>query len=95
MPGTPSAVVSTAEPVAGTAYPDHPAPKDRRAAQSWLAAARRHGRAFFVAAGLADVLAAAATLFGCWNIATLIVAGIGPGRPGGLGGAIVGSHSAP
>jgi ATP-binding cassette, subfamily C, bacterial CydD len=55
-----------------------------------LAAARRHGRAPFAAAGLADVLAAGGVVLGCWNIATLIVAGIGSRHHGGLGGAIAG-----
>ncbi|MDT4932908.1 MAG: hypothetical protein QOK11_800, partial [Pseudonocardiales bacterium] len=77
MPGTPNAVVRGAEPVAGTPYPDRAAAKSRRAARGWLAAARRHGRAPFAAAGLADVLAAGGVVLGCWNIATLIVAGIG------------------
>jgi ATP-binding cassette subfamily C protein CydD len=90
MPGTLNAAVSRAETVAITAYPDEAATKARRAARSWLAAARGHSRALFVAAGVADVVAAAATVLGCWNIATLIVAGIGPRRAGGLGGAIVG-----
>ncbi|MDQ1739992.1 MAG: ATP-binding cassette, subfamily bacterial CydD, partial [Pseudonocardiales bacterium] len=90
MPGTPSAVASRAGPIATTPYPDHAAASARRAARSWLAVARQHGRALFVAAGLADVLAAAGTVLGCWNIATLIVAGIGPRHSGGLDGAIVG-----
>src|SRR5882757_561232 len=74
MPATQTA----AEPVAVAAHPDQAA-TGRRAARSWLAAARQHGRAYFVAAGLADVLAAAGTVLGCWNIATLIVAWVGPG----------------
>jgi ATP-binding cassette subfamily C protein CydD len=90
MPGTPNAVVSRAEPAAITGHPEQAAMTGRRAARSWLAAARRHGRAFFFAAGVADVVAAAATVLGCWNIATLIAAGIGPRHPGGLGGAVVG-----
>jgi ATP-binding cassette, subfamily C, bacterial CydD len=90
MPATSNAVASRAQPVAVAALPEQAATTARRAARSWLAAARRHGWAFFVAAGLADVLAAAATVLGCWNIATLIVAAIGPRRPGGLGGAVVG-----
>jgi ATP-binding cassette, subfamily C, bacterial CydD len=90
MPGTETAAVSRAEPVAIAAPPDQPATNARRAARVWLAAARRHGRVFFVAAGLADVLAAVGTVLGCWNIATLIVAWIGPRHPGGLGGAVIG-----
>jgi ATP-binding cassette subfamily C protein CydD len=90
MPGPPKAVVSRAAPVSSSATLDDAAAKARRAARSWLAAARRHGRAWFVAAGVADLLAAAATVLSCWNIATLIVAGIGLRHPGGLGGAVVG-----
>jgi ATP-binding cassette, subfamily C, bacterial CydD len=90
MPGTPSAVASRTEPVALTGYPDPAAEEGRRTARRWLAAARQHGRGFFVAAGVADVVAAGATVLGCWNMATLIVAGIGPRHPGGLGGAVVG-----
>jgi ATP-binding cassette subfamily C protein CydD len=90
MPGTQTAAVSRAEPVAIAAPPDQPATNARRAARVWLAAARRHGRVFFVAAGLADVLAAVGTVLGCWNVATLIVAWIGPRHPGGLGGAVIG-----
>jgi ATP-binding cassette subfamily C protein CydD len=91
MPGTPnSSVVSSAEPVATTPHPDQAAMKSRRAARSWLAAARRHGRPQFVAAGLADVVAAGGAVLGCWNIATLIVAGVGPRHHGGLGAAIAG-----
>ncbi|MDT4894634.1 MAG: ATP-binding cassette, subfamily bacterial CydD, partial [Pseudonocardiales bacterium] len=86
MAGAPNAVAS--RPV--TADPDGATTTARRAARSWLAEARGHGRAFFVAAGLADVLAAAATVFSCWNIATLIVAGIGSRHSGGLGGAVAG-----
>ncbi|MDT4915243.1 MAG: ATP-binding cassette, subfamily bacterial CydD [Pseudonocardiales bacterium] len=87
MPGAQTAAVRSAP---AAAYPEQPATTDRRAARAWLAAARRQGRVFFVAAGLADLLAAAGTVLGCWNIATLIVAWIGPRRPGALGGAIVG-----
>ncbi|MCW2490644.1 MAG: thiol reductant exporter, ATP-binding protein CydD [Frankiales bacterium] len=90
MPATPNAVVSRSEPVPITRYPQQPAATPRQAARSWLAAARRHGRAFFVAAGVADVVASAATVLGCWNMATLIVAGVGSRHPGGLGGAIAG-----
>jgi ATP-binding cassette subfamily C protein CydD len=90
MPGAPNAVLSRAEPVALSAHPNQAATNTRRAARSWLAAGQRHGRALFVAAGLADVLAAAATVLACWNIATLIVAGIGQPHPGGLSGAVVG-----
>ncbi|MDX6256934.1 MAG: ATP-binding cassette, subfamily bacterial CydD [Frankiales bacterium] len=36
------------------------------------------------------MVAAAATVLGCWNIATLIVAGIGRRHSSGLGGAVVG-----
>jgi ATP-binding cassette subfamily C protein CydD len=90
MPGPPSAAVTRAEPVAIIASADEAATEARRAARSWLAAARRHGRAWFAAAGVADVIAAAATVLSCWNIATLIVAGIGPRHAGGLGGAVVG-----
>ncbi|MDQ1749328.1 MAG: ATP-binding cassette, subfamily bacterial CydD [Pseudonocardiales bacterium] len=90
MPATPNAVLSRVDPVGITRYPEQPAPTPRRAARSWLAAARRHGRAFFVAAGVADVVAAAATVLGCWNMASLIVAGVGSRHPSGLGGAIAG-----
>jgi ATP-binding cassette subfamily C protein CydD len=90
MPGMPNIVVSRAEPVAVTRYPEQVAVTSRRVARSWLAAARGHGRAWFVAAGLADVLAAIGAVLSCWNIATLVVAGIGPRHSGGLAGAIVG-----
>jgi ATP-binding cassette subfamily C protein CydD len=90
MPGTPNSVLSSAEPVASTPHPDQAAAKSRPAARSWLAAARRHGRPLFAAAGLADVVAAGGAVLGCWNIATLIVAGVGPRHHGGLGGAVAG-----
>ncbi|HEY3713057.1 MAG TPA: ATP-binding cassette domain-containing protein [Jatrophihabitantaceae bacterium] len=79
-----------AEPVAAAAHPTDASATGRRAARSWLADARQHGRAYFVAAGLADVLAAAGSVLGCWNIATLIVAWVGPRPAGGLDGAVVG-----
>jgi ATP-binding cassette subfamily C protein CydD len=95
MPGPPNAVQATraepdAEPAAGTARLDRTATTTRRAERSWLAAAQRPGRAHFVAAGLADVVAAGGTVLGCWNIATLIVAAIGPRHSGGLDGAVAG-----
>ncbi|MDQ1731100.1 MAG: ATP-binding cassette, subfamily bacterial CydD [Pseudonocardiales bacterium] len=90
MPGTPNAVLSKAKPAALTSSPDKPAAQPRREARAWLAGARRHGRAWFVAAGVADVVAAAGTVLGCWNIATLIVVGIGSAHRGGLSAAVVG-----
>jgi ATP-binding cassette subfamily C protein CydD len=91
MPGALTTTVTRAEPVALTAHhPERTATALRPAARTWLVAARRHGRLFFVAAGLADVLAAAGAVLGCWNIATLVVAGVGPRHSGGLHGAIVG-----
>jgi ATP-binding cassette subfamily C protein CydD len=99
MRGAPNAVASRAAGVATTPYPDQAAtlagPDQgatlaRRAVRSWLAAARRPGRAWFLAAGLADVLAAIGAVLGCWNVATLIVDGIGPRHSVGLDGAVVG-----
>ncbi|MDX6204330.1 MAG: ATP-binding cassette, subfamily bacterial CydD [Frankiales bacterium] len=90
MAAMPNAVMSRAEPVAVTRTPDQATPTGRRAARAWLVAARRHGRAHFLAAGVADVVAGAAAVVGSWCMATLIVAGIGPRQPSGLHGAIVG-----
>jgi ATP-binding cassette subfamily C protein CydD len=90
MAAPPNATVSAAEPVAATASPRQIATTTRHEARSWLAAARRHGRRYFVAAGLADVLAAGGAVLGSWNIATLIVAGIGPRPAGGLAGVVAG-----
>ncbi|MCW2670392.1 MAG: thiol reductant exporter, ATP-binding protein CydD [Frankiales bacterium] len=90
MPGPSSTAVSTGKPVAPGRFRDEEATQARREARAWLADARGHGKTLFAAAGLADVLAAAGTVLGCWNIATLIVAGIGPRHSGGLDGAVVG-----
>jgi ATP-binding cassette subfamily C protein CydD len=90
MTSTLNAAASRAEPLASCASADHAESNARHAARCWLATAQRHGRACFVAAGLADVLVAAGAVLGSWNVATLIVAGIGPRHRGGLGGAVVG-----
>jgi ATP-binding cassette subfamily C protein CydD len=90
MTSTLNRTLNGAEPVALSAAPDPTATMAKPAARSWLAAARRPGRALFVAAGLADVIAAAGSVLGAWNIATLIVAGIGRRPSGGLDGAVAG-----
>jgi ATP-binding cassette subfamily C protein CydD len=47
-----------------------------RAARGWLAASRRHGTQFFVAAGVCDLVAGLGTILVCWNMAALIVAAL-------------------
>jgi ATP-binding cassette subfamily C protein CydD len=90
MTSTLNGATISVKPAAITASPDRTATIARGAARCWLAAARRHGRAHFVAAGLGDVLAAAGAVLASWNVATLLVMGIGPRPSGGPGGAIVG-----
>ena len=58
---------------------------DAREAKRWLAAQGRPGRRFFLAAGLADVAAAAGTVILSWYVAALIVAGVVAGGLAGHG----------
>ncbi len=58
---------------------------DAREAKRWLAAQGRPGRRFFLAAGLADVAAAAGTVILSWYVAALIVAGVVVGGLAGHG----------
>jgi ATP-binding cassette, subfamily C, bacterial CydD len=64
---------------------------DAREGKRWLAAQGRPGRRFFLAAGLADLVATGGTVLMSWYIAALIVAGvIGTAAGRGLAGDVLG-----